>query len=196
MKTEENWQTRVLPKILKAKLPPRLQKDMGEATGWDRLPCLGKYQSIFLWGEKGAGKTVQACQLMVQEMQRVYFDNYSKLTPFNDFCFITVPDLIREIKSCYEHSHPKGWTEYQTTEYYRTVYFLVLDDMGVLKPTDWVYQNLFHIINHRYDYMLPTVFTSNMYLDDVADLFGDDRITSRIERMSIVSEKRNWKTIN
>lgn len=195
MKTEKNWQTRVLPKILKEKLPMRLQQDMDVAVGWDNLPNLHNHQGAFLYGSKGSGKTVQACQLMVQEMKRVHFDEDSHLTPFNDFCFVTVSDLFREIKSCYDNSHPKGWGEYQTTEYYRNVHFLVLDDMGTLKPTDWVYQNLFHIINHRYDSLLPTIITSNLNLNDLAELFGDDRITTRIERMGLVSKKQNWKDL-
>ena len=61
---------------------------------------------------------------------------------------------------------------------------LVLDDMGAEPPTDDTRQVLFEIINRRW---LAKggglIVTSNLSLDELAQRFGDDRITSRLFEM-------------
>lgn len=56
---------------------------------------------------------------------------------------------------------------------------LILDDIGAEKPTEWVAETLYRIINQRYNDMLPTVFTSNLSLSELAPQIGD-RTASRI----------------
>jgi DNA replication protein DnaC len=58
---------------------------------------------------------------------------------------------------------------------------LVLDDLGVQKPTEWAMERLMTIINHRYENGLPLMVTTNK---SVENLPGDDegRIGSRLKR--------------
>ena len=49
--------------------------------------------------------------------------------------------------------------------------------------SDWAYQTLYSLINHRYDWLKTTIITSNYTLDELQDNWQDDRITSRIKRM-------------
>jgi DNA replication protein DnaC len=46
---------------------------------------------------------------------------------------------------------------------------LVLDELGAQKPTAWVSDTLYLVMNGRYTRRLPTIFTSNYRLSDVAD---------------------------
>ena len=44
---------------------------------------------------------------------------------------------------------------------------LVLDELGAQKPTQFVRETLYLIINDRYSRRLPTIFTSNYFLAEV-----------------------------
>jgi DNA replication protein DnaC len=69
---------------------------------------------------------------------------------------------------------------------------LILDDLGVDKPSDWVLNVLYNIINYRYENLKKTIITSNFSLDEIAEAFNDNRITRRIERMCIIEEKQAY----
>src|ERR671917_458434 len=60
--------------------------------------------------------------------------------------------------------------------------FLILDDLGSERVTDWVRERIFVIVNHRYRESLPTIFTSNIGPKDLAQLLGE-RTASRIIAM-------------
>ena len=59
---------------------------------------------------------------------------------------------------------------------------LVLDDAGAEKATDWTIENLYYLINDRYEKNLITIVTSNFSLKELAERIGD-RIPSRIAEM-------------
>ena len=186
MRTDETWQKRVFPRILKKLFPARLQEVLQQAQGWDKVPPLN---NRFIWGDKGYGKTVLACQILIKGAK----DHYLQNLPLPDAAFVTMTDFIYEVKSTFNGEHPKGWTETKVIDFYRSKDFLILDDIGAVKATDWVYQTLFLIVNHRYDHLKVTIFTSNNNLNELADVMGDDRVVSRIERMCITTKKKPYK---
>ena len=55
------------------------------------------------------------------------------------------------------------------------------------KPTDWVCEIIFRLINNRYEKMLTTIITSNFDLNQISDRLND-RIASRIAEMCIVKK--------
>jgi len=59
---------------------------------------------------------------------------------------------------------------------------LILDDLGAHNYTDWTRNKLFSIINYRLNYMLPTIITTNINLEDLEHFLGE-RTTSRIIHM-------------
>jgi DNA replication protein DnaC len=183
MRTVEKWQAKILPKLLKT-LTPRLQKDLQQIPWPKDLP--EHTESLYLFGEKGTGKTVRAAFVYLQEYKWLYLNQEEG----KEVVFLSTPDLFYRLK---EAMNNKETTEADIVEIYRHVHLLILDDFGTIKPSDWVLQILYLIINYRYEMLLPTVFTSNLDLDEVAKVLGDERITSRIERMSKVMEKKHWK---
>lgn len=64
---------------------------------------------------------------------------------------------------------------------------LFLDDVGAEKMSEWVAETFYLIINHRYNRVLPTIFTSNLTIGDLAERIGD-RTASRIAEMCDVVE--------
>ena len=59
---------------------------------------------------------------------------------------------------------------------YSLVDWLVLDDLGIEKTSDWSFQTLYLIINQRYEKLKPVIFTSNLSLEELAGQLGDDRL--------------------
>jgi DNA replication protein DnaC len=126
-----------------------------------------------------------AAFMLLQEEKRMY------LEVIPGHCkFISTLDIFSEIKSTFDNK--EGKTEQEIIKFYREVPLLVLDDFGTRKPTDWVYDVLYLIINYRYEWMLPTIFTSNLNLNEISKVYGDDRLTSRIERMGKVLKLQKY----
>jgi DNA replication protein DnaC len=59
---------------------------------------------------------------------------------------------------------------------------LFIDDLGIEKTSDRYLENLYLIINYRYENKLPTIITSNMSLEDL-EKHLTPQITSRIKSM-------------
>lgn len=68
-------------------------------------------------------------------------------------------DLLSSIRATYA---PKDFrSERDILQPLCETELLVLDDLGAHRPSDWVRDILFTLINHRYSRELPTLFTSN-----------------------------------
>jgi DNA replication protein DnaC len=68
-----------------------------------------------------------------------------------------------------------------------TVQYLVLDDYGSEKSTDWTAETIFTIIDDRIAQMRPTIVTSNLTLADIDR--ADPRLASRLGGMICVELK-------
>lgn len=64
---------------------------------------------------------------------------------------------------------------------------LLLDDLGAEKPTAWVLERLYAIVNHRYERELPTWVSSNLTPDAIADALGE-RVWYRLKEGARVLE--------
>ena len=100
---------------------------------------------VFLYGEKGTGKTKLAA-IIANERARAG----------KAVLFASVPDLMADIRSSF-----KDGTTSEAVQAVKNTPFLVLDDLGAEKMTEWVGEQLFCIVNHRYNERLQTVVTSN-----------------------------------
>jgi DNA replication protein DnaC len=77
------------------------------------------------------------------------------------------------------------------------VRLLLLDDIGKDKPTDWVHDRLFTLINHRTSHLLPTFVTTNYALDDLAPRVGEgvvDRLVEACEVIEMDADAPNLRT--
>ncbi len=130
-------------------------------------------KGIYLYGLAGSGKThiaaAVANALLLKARPR----------------FVTSPELLLQIKKTYGNAH--GDDEYIDRLSYAKL--LIIDDIGSEKPTEWVQETLFVIIDRRYTHYLPTIITSNFSLDQLKDRLGY-RIASRIAEMTEVVELR------
>lgn len=174
MRTIERWNNKILPKVINC-LTPRLQEVWPIITL--NKPLEELKAGIYFHGQIGSGKTV----LAIQYLLKIYQQHYMAGLDFS-YKFISVPNLLFEIKDCYKKDYV-GETEKELLDRYSDYDLLILDDFAVEKSSDWSYQILYLIINNRYEGLKQTFFTSNLNLNQLAERFGDDRITSRISSM-------------
>jgi DNA replication protein DnaC len=59
---------------------------------------------------------------------------------------------------------------------------LHIDDLGAERRTEWVLEQLYSIVNARYEAQRSTLITTNLTRDELADQIGE-RIVSRLEAM-------------
>lgn len=156
-------------------------------------------KSAYFHGINGVGKTVLAGHILAQSIQaRPGFYTESELdmidrsrnsedydpdyTPNLHQVFCRYPRLLQKIKKTYGKGY-EGPSEADLIEPLFETEFLVLDDIGPEMTTDWSYNILYLIISERYDEMLPTIFTSNLSVNELSVKMQDTRIASRIVGM-------------
>jgi DNA replication protein DnaC len=124
---------------------------------------------LYFCGDVGTGKTHLAVAVMNELMTR-------KRVPS---LFVTVPEFLDNLREAYMIPG-RDLDEWMDTV--KNADLLVLDDLGSERPTEWVRERLFVIVNHRYREALPTLFTSNIGPKDLASQLGE-RTASRIIAM-------------
>lgn len=138
-----------------------LNANLGMRDAFDRCLKVGNREAwcALLVGRPGNGKTHLAIAAM-----RQYGFMRSMLWK--------VPELLDWMKTMV---FDKGFSIEEITRPYREQdILLVLDDLGVENQTDWAHEQLYRILDARYENKLPTIITSNQVPDRL-----DARLLSR-----------------
>jgi len=125
---------------------------------------------LLLIGPIGVGKTHLAVGI-IQELIR------SKGVPC---LFCDYRELLKEIQNSYNPS-----VQATELEILRPVFeaeVLVLDELGAVKPTEWVWDTVSHILNTRYNDKRTTIITTN-FSDHAAGQMSGPRAAAREETL-------------
>jgi DNA replication protein DnaC len=130
---------------------PQVRTYARRPDGW--LTLLGSY---------GVGKTHLAAAIAHETLERG-----------EGVLFTVVPDILDHLRTTFSPQCTIAYDE--QFDLLRTAPLLILDDLGTESATSWAREKLYQLINHRYNYRLPTVITSNLKPDAI-----EPRIYSRL----------------
>jgi len=115
-----------------------------------------RQSGLLFIGPPGVGKTHLAAGVLNDVIER-----YRVHGRFAEFTALT-----HQIQATFDPGSPESKRE--ILDPLLDAELLVLDELGAQKPTAWVRDILYLIINHRYTRRLPTLFTTNYLLDPPA----------------------------
>jgi DNA replication protein DnaC len=152
-------------------------------------------QSVFLTGIPGSGKTHIAVGLLylrykldvdrLEEMEKEPHDAaFIPGQKFGEYIFLPSVELFLELKASFGD---RDSTEESVLSTYTNAQFLVIDDVGAEKVSDWSRQMFYTLIDRLYRDEKQVVVTSNLSLSQISSLM-DDRISSRLVEMGVVIE--------
>jgi len=128
---------------------------------------------FYLWGQAGSGKTLLA-SIILQELML----KYAKAGRFVDLS----RQFFQRLKRSYDTSDETYGTSGQILETLINIPFLVIDDFGVQRNTEWESEMLYNLIDSRYAEERITVITSNAKINDYKEI-AHGRVYSRILEM-------------
>jgi DNA replication protein DnaC len=133
----------------------------------DLWPHTEKGKGLLLVGECGVGKTHLAAAVLIE---LIAADKPGKML-FSNF-----QDLIQEIQASFDSDHMPGKAE--ILQPLLDADLLVIDELGSQKPTTWVQDILYYVINTRYNEEKTTIFTTNYF--DTTDASKRESLADRI----------------
>lgn len=136
---------------------------------------------FYFWGNPGSGKTLLACIILQELMLKYAFPGQ----------FVDISrQFFKRLKRSYDSTDELYGTEGQILDELIEVPFLVIDDFGVQRNTEWESEMLYNLLDARYEKELLTIITSNMHINDFVNVAPNDfakvahgRIQSRIKEM-------------
>jgi DNA replication protein DnaC len=120
-------------------------------------------------GDVGTGKTTLA--MLVSK---------AALDAGRSVAIYSIPHLLAEIRDTYDAD--PGERSYM--EFFRRlagVDLLHLEDLGAEKRTDWVLEQLYSLINQRYEDERSVVVTTNLRLEDLEAQIGARTVSRLVE---------------
>lgn len=147
-----------------------------------------RIKSLYLYSESpGTGKTTTAAALTHEWVVRHYIGSLQRGSqPTERPAYFLDVNAWQTLFLGFNRSHvPAETAEPLAAEYYamerrtKDAPFAVLDDIGVRSATEAFRADLHSIVNYRVSNALPTVYTSNVLLADLAQVF-DARLADRV----------------
>lgn len=124
-------------------------------------------RGMYLWGPIGTGKTYAAYAIKKQLQEEMGISAR----------MLSAPEMFDLIRDDFKNKDTFNLERIMANRG-----ILIIDDLGVEKPSEWVSETIFKIIDRRYREVLPTIITSNLELGELSEHLGD-RVASRITEM-------------
>ena len=126
-------------------------------------------QGLWFFGEVGTGKTTLAMLVSREALDRG-----------DTVAIYSLPRLLAEIRSTFDDETPGAYTDFLAR--LAQVDLLHIDDLGAEKTSPWVLEQLYAIVNDRYEAERSVVITTNLNREKLIEQIGE-RTVSRLEEM-------------
>ena len=152
---------------------PAMEKAKAYVDEWDRV--LKKNIGLLLWGGVGSGKTFMAAAIanaLLDQGYKVLMRDFAQISN------ISVFDSEEYVKSLSDYS------------------LLILDDLGAERKSEFAMQNVFNVINRRWESGKPLIVTTNLTLaemkakENLQELRIYDRIFSMCTPLCVNGESK------
>lgn len=125
---------------------------------------------LLLRGPKGSGKTHLAAAMALSLLHRGF-----------RVAFWNVPLALDEIRSSFGARGDKEERASQIMERARKADLLILDDLATEKPSDWVVERLYLVVEMRYQDLKPLVVTTNASMKELEDALSPKTVSRLVE---------------
>jgi DNA replication protein DnaC len=142
-------------------------------------------KGLLIQGSIGLGKTRLLCSIGFELIKNKHIDVY----------YIDWNDLVREMRTGEDHGSRDFQAINRLISRLINVELLLFDELGASKVSPWVHDNIYFVINKRYNQRKVTVCATNFYDDSsegkesLEQRIGD-RIRSRLYEMTKTVEIR------
>lgn len=130
---------------------------------------LDQGRGLWFFGSVGTGKTTLAMLV-----SRIALDAGRTVAIYS------LPRLLAEIRTTFDEEHDVSYT--RLLDKLTEVDLLHIDDVGAEKTSPWVLEQLYAIINARYEEQKSVVITTNLEREALAEQITE-RTVSRLEEM-------------
>jgi DNA replication protein DnaC len=127
-------------------------------------------RGLWLFGETGTGKTTLAMLISKQALEAGH-----------SVAIYSLPKLLARIRRTYD-SEPGGESYLSFFERLTSVDLLHIDDLGAEKRSDWVLEQLYALINERYEAQRSMLITTNLHHHELEEQIGA-RTVSRLSQI-------------
>jgi DNA replication protein DnaC len=127
-------------------------------------------RGLWLFGETGTGKTTLAMLISKQALEAG-----------RSVAIYSLPKLLARIRRTYD-SEPGGDSYLSFFERLTSVDLLHIDDLGAEKRSDWVLEQLYALINERYEAQRSMMITTNLPHQELEEQIGA-RTVSRLSQI-------------
>ena len=196
------WNSEKRDKFVFATFPPRtidVLREIENNGGHESAKITAKNiftnperpRGLFIHGKVGTGKTILASAILLELARLDFIFNGHIVIPGETHIYAKVSKLLSSIRRTFG-GNQEQLVKYPDAEDILSLYckcrLLVLDDIGVEKGSEWVFETLYSLIDDRCDNNRPTIYTSNISIGDLSRVMNDDRVPSRINGTCVVFE--------
>jgi DNA replication protein DnaC len=144
-------------------------------------------RGLWLFGDTGTGKTTLAMLI-----------SQAALAAGKTVAIYSLPKLLARIRRTYD-AEPGGESYLSFFERLTSVDLLHIDDLGAEKRSDWVLEQLYALVNERYEAQLSVLITTNLDHQELEEQIGSrtvSRLTQICDEVDVFGEDRRYGKYN
>jgi DNA replication protein DnaC len=141
-------------------------------------------RGLWLFGDTGTGKTTLAMLVSKMALERGH-----------SVAIYSLPKLLARIRRTYDEE-PGGDSYLTFFERLTSVDLLHIDDFGAEKRSDWVLEQLYALVNERYEDQRSILLTTNLAVDKLEEQIGGrtvSRLSETCEPIPLFGSDRRYE---